>query len=730
MLELLLLGPPELLDADGNALPTVLAQPKRFALLAYLAAARPLGFHPRDSLLALFWPEFDGPHARGALSSAVYFLRRALGRDVIVSRGGSIAVDPQCLRCDAVSFRNAVSDGARKAALEAFRGGLLPGFFITGAPEFQRWLDLEREALRREASGAAWALAEELENAGDGAGARHWGERALRLSPYDENVLRRQLALLVRLDDWAAAIRAFNAFSRRLRRELGVDPSPATCAMVAAIRAPPSPEAPPPASLMAGVVRTSSNGSLSVPTEPVVAVVPFRAIGPGDDAGWLAEGLTEDIINQLAKFEGLRVISRASAMRLRRHDGETPRDLARQLGATLVLTGSVRETDGRMRVSARLIDPRADQHLWAETYDRQGEDDLELEVEIAREIAQTLGARITPDQRSRIGTLATTNPSAQRLYVRGHAQMLRFTEAGFRNAIELFEQAVAADPGFARPYADAALSWAVLGMGHGAGALRPSLGYERGRAAVEKALRLDLSLGAAHAVLGLLRFEYEFDWTGAETECRDAIRLAPGDSLAHNIYGQLLSSLRRFGEAISEQSLAYQLDPLTPVAASDLATTLLRAGRQDEALPVAERLIGLDPEFPMAHSTRAWALLKRGAVAEGLAELERAVELSPGNTLFLAQLGEACAMVGDERRARDILARLEALRCERYVSPYHLAYVHTGLGQSEEAITQLERALAERSGGIYGLAGSFLFEELRTEPAFQEILARMNLPTA
>jgi TolB-like protein/Flp pilus assembly protein TadD len=726
----------ELLDTCGKALPTVLAQPKRFALLAYLAAARRLGFHPRDSLLALFWPELDGPHARGALSSAVYFLRQSLGKEVIVGRGDSIAVDPQCLRCDAVAFRNAVSDGHREAALEAFRGGLLPGFFVTGAPEFQRWLDLEREALRREASAAAWTLAEELEHAGDGAGARRWGQRALRFSPYDENGLRRQLALLVRLDDWAAAIRAFNAFSSRLRKELGVDPSPATSAMVAAIRAPPSPEAPPTDSRMAGILHTSSDGSLSVPAvpavpaEPVVAVVPFRAIGPETDVEWLAEGLTEDIISQLAKFEGLRVISRSSAMRLRRHEDETTRDLARQLGATLVLTGSIRETNSRVHVSARLVDPLTDKHVWAETYDRQGEDALEVQVEIGLEIAQTLGARITPDQRSQIGTLDTRNPSAGRLYVRGHTQMLRFTEAGFRNAIKLFERAAAADPGFARPYADAALCWAVLGMGHGAGSLQPDLGYERGRVAVENALRLDPALGVAHAVLGLLRFEYEFDWTGAETECRDAIRLAPGDSMAHNIYGQLLSSLRRFGEAISEQSLAYQLDPLTPVAASDLATTLLRAGRQDEALPVAERLIGLDPEFPMAHSTRAWAFLRRGAVAEGLAELERAVELSPGNTLFLAQLGEACAMVGDERRARDILARLEALCGERYVSPYHLAYVYTGLGQSEEAIAQLERALAERSGGIYGLAGSFLFDGLRTEPAFQDLLTRMNLPTA
>jgi TolB-like protein/Tfp pilus assembly protein PilF len=294
MLELRLLGPPELRDTRGKALPTVLAQPKRFALLAFLAAARPLGFHRRDSLLALFWPELDGHHARGALSSAVYFLRGSMGREVVVSRGDSIAVDPRRLRCDAVSFRRAVSEGRRREALKAFRGDLLPGFFVTGAPEFERWLDLEREALRREASGASWSLAEELEAAGDRTGARRWGERALRLLPYDESGLRRQLALLVRLDDQAAAVRTFNAFRGRLRRDLGVDPSPATCAMVAAIRTSRSPEAPPPDPPTAGVVRTSSGGRRSASAEPVVAVGPFRAIGPGGDGEWLAKGLTEE----------------------------------------------------------------------------------------------------------------------------------------------------------------------------------------------------------------------------------------------------------------------------------------------------------------------------------------------------------------------------------------------------------------------------------------------------
>jgi tetratricopeptide (TPR) repeat protein len=187
----------------------------------------------------------------------------------------------------------------------------------------------------------------------------------------------------------------------------------------------------------------------------------------------------------------------------------------------------------------------------------------------------------------------------------------------------------------------------------------------------------------------------------------------------------MLAALERYDDAIEVQRHAYELDPLTHRL--DIATTFLRAGRYDEAFQVASRVTELEPHLQMAHSTLAWVYLLTGRPEEGLAELRQAVSISPGSTLFLAQLGQALAMTGRTGEARDILQRLHDLSRERYVSPYHMAYVYTGLGEQDAAMDWLERAYEERAGGVYGVKGSFLFSSLRSNPRFTALLQRMNL---
>ena len=189
--------------------------------------------------------------------------------------------------------------------------------------------------------------------------------------------------------------------------------------------------------------------------------------------------------------------------------------------------------------------------------------------------------------------------------------------------------------------------------------------------------------------------------------------------------GPLFSALERYDEAIDALTRAQQLDPLAH--RSGLAATLLRAGRYDEAVRAASLVIDLDPHYSMGHATLGWAHLKKGRYAKGLAELERAISLAPGNTLFVAQLGQACALVGKVEQARDVLGRLQELSRRRYVSPYHMAYVHTGLGESDRAMDALEQAYEERAGGVYGIKGSFLFTPLRSHPRFTALLRKMNL---
>jgi DNA-binding SARP family transcriptional activator/TolB-like protein len=238
VIELRTLGTLELTSADGTPLAAVLAQPRRTALLCYLALASPRGFQRRDTLLALFWPEHDAERARRALRQSLYFLRRALGATALVSRGDDdLALAPDHVRCDAAEFERAAHEGRLDDALALYRGDLLVGFHIADVPQFERWLDEERSRLRRRAAEAAWALAGARERSGDASGAAEWGQRAAEFSPGDETVLRRLVLLLNRLGDRAAAVRAYEAFARELEREYELEPSEATRALLARIRA-------------------------------------------------------------------------------------------------------------------------------------------------------------------------------------------------------------------------------------------------------------------------------------------------------------------------------------------------------------------------------------------------------------------------------------------------------------------------------------------------------------
>lgn len=233
-----LLGPVDLRTPDGHVLRDVLGQSKRLALLAYLAAARPIGFHSRDTLLALLWPDVDHDHARGALRQAVYVLRRALGTDVLVGCGDSVlGVDPDKLWCDVTAFEQAIASGDDTKALDLYRGELLEGFHVSRAPEFERWVDRERARRATDAAAATWRLADSEEKRGETARALHWTRRLLTLCPDDECALRHMVRLLHRTGDRAAALRAYNDFIRRFKADYGLEPSDQTRTLIASVRA-------------------------------------------------------------------------------------------------------------------------------------------------------------------------------------------------------------------------------------------------------------------------------------------------------------------------------------------------------------------------------------------------------------------------------------------------------------------------------------------------------------
>lgn len=308
--------------------------------------------------------------------------------------------------------------------------------------------------------------------------------------------------------------------------------------------------------------------------------------------------------------------------------------------------------------------------------------------------------------------------------MRGRTAFYRFSEEGFRSSIAQFEAAVARDPGFA-------LAWASLAEVHAEFCIQgyvgsaPEEAIRLAKDATARALETDDQLAEAHGISGLIRFVFDFDWQGAEREFLRAIELSPNTAEVHDHYSWLCSSQERFDDAVREVRRAHELDPL--LIQSDVATTLLRADRIEEAMEEARRALQADPGAPRCHSILGWILILRGDNAAGIASLERAVALAPGATLFLSQLGQAYALTGNPERAREILERLRDRATREFVSPYHFAYVHAGLGEADAAIDWLERAFERHSGAIYGIKGSFLFRNLRTHPRFESLLRRMNL---
>ncbi len=459
------------------------------------------------------------------------------------------------------------------------------------------------------------------------------------------------------------------------------------------------------------------------PGRTSIAVLPFTNLSAEPENEFFTDGVTEDVIAQLSKIRALKVISRTSVMPFKRRE-QSLREIGAALQVATLVEGSVRRAGDRVRIVAQLIDAETDEHLWTETYDRQLTDIFAIQTDVALQIAGALEAELSPDERTRIRKEPTRDVDAYQLYLLGRNCINRWTDESIHQGIKLLEQAVAIDPDYAMAYAVLGHAYTELGLGI-AGSLRPEEAFQKAKAAVARALELDPGLAEAHAMLGFLNFVCDYDWTGAEREFKRAIELNPNSGATYDAYGMMLAALERYDEAIEVQRRAHELDPLTHRL--DIATTFLRAGRYDDALQTAARVAELEPDLQMAHSTLAWAYLLKGMRDEGIAELQKAVSISPHSTLFLAQLGQALATIGRTGEARDILRRLHDLSRERYVSPYHIAYVYTGLGEQDAAMDSLERAYEERAGGVYGVKGSFLFASLRSHPRFTALLRRMNL---
>lgn len=693
-------------------------QRRRLGLLALLAVAGERG-HTRDKLIGYLWPDADPERARRLLSDSVYRINSAVGGEALFPIGDELRLRPERLPSDAWEFADAIDRREWQRAAELYVAPFLDGFFLTRADELERWVEAQRERFAREHARALETLAESSEHGAEsgntGDSVRWWRILAAQ-DPYSSRIALRLMRALDRAGDRAAALQHARMHATLLEQEMDLAPDAELLAFVAELRTQADRSGAPVAST------DVLNGSDAVPPGPrPVAVLPFANLSADPENEYFADGITEDLITQLSRIRALRVISRTSAMRFKGRE-HSLRQIGAALGAATLVEGSVRRVGDRVRIVAQLIDAGTDQCLWAETYDRQLTDVFAIQTEVTFQIAAALHARLSPDEKSRILKEPTSNLQAYQLYLKGRHCFVRYTGEGMRQGIAYFERAVELDPNYAVGYASIAMAYAELGE---IGGMEPDRAYGRARGAAATALALDGGLAEAHCVLGQLKVACDFDWTGAEREFKRALELSPSSADTYVLYGRACSALERYDEAVAMERRAQELDPMA--CRTDFATSLLRAGRYEEALEMAEDAVEFDPHYDRGRATLGWAYLMKGLHAEGVAELEHAVALSSDSTAWLAQLGQAYAMAGRTDQAREVLRRLEELSRQRYVSPYHMAYIFTGLGEHDRAVNALERSYDQRAGAVYGIKGSFLFRALRSHPGFIALLRRMNL---
>lgn len=502
MIELRVLGSVDLRAPDGRDLQSVLRHPKRLALLAYLAVARPRGFHRRDALLALFWPDLDQAHARNALRQAVHFLRAALGHDLLVARGKEeLTLDPERLSCDVAEFEKYLDAGDPRLALNLYRGDLLAAVHVSDAVEFERWLDQEREYLRRRAVGAALALAQEEEMRGGALRAARWASRALEISPYDEGALRRLLRLLDQAGDRAEAIHEYDAFARRLALDLSLAPAPETASLAEAIRARAEPrsgashdillatapgstapggaELPSDVSaagtsprssrlgwrlalgaaatvLVGGTVVVASSRKPTALDPELIAVAPFGILDPKLEL-W-HEGLVDVLSRNLDGAGPFRTVSPTVVIRRwqGRADRASAEGLGRRTGAGIVLFGQLSGVGAdSVRLRAAVLDARNDRTL--SEIDRIDQTDRidRLADSLSLDVIRILTAT-APGIHIRLFSVGTRSLPALKAFLQGERFLRRFA---LDSAIASYDRAVAMDTAFA--LALRRLQWAL-----------------------------------------------------------------------------------------------------------------------------------------------------------------------------------------------------------------------------------------------------------------------------
>jgi TolB-like protein/DNA-binding winged helix-turn-helix (wHTH) protein/Flp pilus assembly protein TadD len=455
-----------------------------------------------------------------------------------------------------------------------------------------------------------------------------------------------------------------------------------------------------------------------------IAVLPLENLSGDASQNYFADGMTDELITDLAQISALRVISRTSVMVYKGARKPLPQ-IARELNVDAVVEGTVLHSGEQVRITAQLIEASTDKHLWSQSYEGELRDTLALQNRVASAIAGQIRINLTPQEQAELKNVKVVNPEAYESYLKGRYFWNKRTADGLKAALAYFNQAIEEDPKYAQAYSGLADTYALLGDWQYA-VMAPKEALPKAKAAAIKALELDSALGEAHSSLAVCLDGFDWDFDTAEKEFRRAIELNPGYATAHHWYAWHLSHTGRNKEAIAEMRKAEDLDPLSLIINTDLAELLVLTHYYDESIRQSRKTIEMDPNFALAHNQLGQAYFQKQMYEPAIAEFEKSVQLSGGSPTCIANLARAYAASGRRSEAEKLLSDLKKRSSPNASLASQIAIVYAALGDKDQAMNWLEKGYEERIN-----PGALLrpgLDPLRSDPRFQNLVRRIGLP--
>ncbi|MBS1867138.1 MAG: winged helix-turn-helix domain-containing protein [Acidobacteria bacterium] len=468
-----------------------------------------------------------------------------------------------------------------------------------------------------------------------------------------------------------------------------------------------------------------NGGAIVTEKSTSLVVLPLENLSGDKDQDYFADGMTDDLIANLAKIRSLRVISRSTAMAYK-GTRKPLSSIAAELKVDAVVEGTVMRVGNNVRITAELVQVSTDHHLWADTYESPMGDVLALQNKVSSAIVDEIRINLTPEEKERLAKNPAISPEAYENYLKGRYYWNKRSEEGLKKGIEYFQRATEKDPHYALAFAGLADCYSIIGSAI-IGSV-PSLEVApKAKAAALKALELDKSLAEAQTSLATVSFNYDWDWAGAASGFQRSIELNPNYATAYQRYSLYLMAMGRPQQSLVQMNRARDLEPLSISTNFSLGWRLYMAHQYDQAIEQLHNTLEMDPNFALPRMVLGQAYAQKGAFAQSITELQKAASFSRNSPPMLGALGHALAAMGNRAEAERVLAQLHELSKKQYVSPFYIATIYAGMHENEKALDCLDKAYTDRSNAIIFLRVDPEFDALRSNPRFQSLLHRLNL---